>query len=51
MLHFQDTFENGLSQCGDYLVERKNYGKRKVPCSCTEQAFEYDVIDALKASA
>jgi hypothetical protein len=51
MLHFQDTLENGLSQCGDYLTERKNYGKRRVPCSCIEQAFEYDVIGVLKASA
>jgi hypothetical protein len=49
MLHFQDTLENGL--CSGYLTERKNYGKRKVPCSCIEQAFEYDVIGVLKVSA
>jgi hypothetical protein len=51
MLHFQDTLENGLSQYAGYLTECKNYGKRKVPCSCIEQAFVYDVIGVLKASA
>jgi hypothetical protein len=51
MLHFQDTLENGLSQCGGYLTEGKNYEKRKVPCSCIELAFEYDATGALKASA
>ena len=28
MLHFQDTLENGLSQCDGYLTERKNYGTK-----------------------
>lgn len=51
MLNFQNTLENGLFQCGGYLTERKNYGKNKVPCSCIEQAFVYDVTGVLKASA